>query len=355
MPRFLVYFVLSVAVVHAQTELPATKPHRGSVIRYVTLPGFIKPLQQATLYAKTPGYLKKISVDKGDTVKAGDGIAELEAPELEAELGKSEAELASKQPRYLFAKQEFDRLTKAQKTSPDLVLPQMLEKAKAELDGAKAEFDVVESTAKRTRALIAFTKITAPFDGIITSRMVDLGAFVPAATSGSPANAAIVTLMDFKTVRAQIAVPEIDASFVAKGQKVSVAAEGLPGKSFTGTVTRFSYALDEATRTMMVESELPNPGLELRPGMYATIKVGVQMHDNALLIPVEGLVMEKANAFVFTFNEGKAKKNAATIGFNDGTNVEVLTGIDESAQVLLPGKVALMPDQAVKISEAKTK
>ena len=341
--------LFSASLSYAQTEVSASKPFKGSVTRYVTLPGFIKPLQQATLYAKTPGYLKKISVDKGDTVKAGDVIAELEAPEVEAELGKSEAELASKQPRFQFAKQEFDRLTKAQKTSPDLVLPQMIEKAKSELDGAKAEFDVVESNAKRIRALIAFTKITAPFDGIITARMVDLGAFVPAATSGSPANAAMVTLMDFKTVRAQIAVPEVDASFVAKDQNVELSAEGLPSKSFKGKVTRFSYALDEATRTMLVESEIPNPDLALRPGMYATIKVGVQTHSDVLLIRTEGLVMEKANAFVFTSNGGKAKKNAVVLGFNDGKNVEIISGIEPTAEVLEPGKATLTPDQAVKV------
>ena len=346
---FVLCFLLAAALAQAQVELPASKPFKGSVTRYVTLPGFIRPLQQATLYAKTPGYLKKISVDKGDTVKAGDVIAELEAPELEAELGKSEAELASKQPRYQFAKQEFDRLTKAQKTSPDLVLPQMLEKAKAELDSAKAEFDVVESTAKRTRALIAFTKIIAPFDGIVTARMVDMGAFVPAATSGSPANAAIITLMDFKTVRAQLSVPEVDAGFVAKGQNVEVSTEVLPGKPFKGSVTRFSYALDEATRTMLVESEIANPELQLRPGMYATMKVGVQTHNDVLLIRTEGLVMEKANAFVFTFNAGKAKKNAVVLGFNDGKNVEIVSGIDASAEVLEPGKVTLTPDQPVKI------
>jgi len=349
MPRFLILLLLIVATAHAQIELPTVKPQRGSVTRYVTLPGFLKPLQQTTLYAKTPGYVKKISVDKGDAVKASDVIAELEAPELEAELGKSEAELASKQPRFQFAKQEFDRLTKARKSSPDLVLPQMVEKAQSELDAAQAEFDVVESNAKRTRALIAFTKIIAPFDGIVTARMVDLGAFVPAATSGSPTNAALVTIMDFKTVRAQIAVPEVEAAFVAKGQNFMVMAEGLPGKTFKGSVTRFSYALDAVTRTMLVESELPNESLELRPGMYVTVKVGVQTHDKALLIPVEGLVMEKANGFVFTLNDGKAKKNAVVLGFNDGTNVEITSGIEEAAQVLLPGKVTLMPDQAVKI------
>jgi membrane fusion protein (multidrug efflux system) len=335
--------LLLTGMLRAQTELPASKPHRGSVTRFVTLPGSVKPLQQVTLFAKTSGFVKKINFDKGDTVKAGDLIAELEAPELEVELTKHEAESAALKPALEFAQQEYDRLIKAQKSSPDLILPQQLEKAKSELDKAKAAFTIVEASAKQASAMLAYTKLTAPFAGIITQRSVDLGAYVAANT------VPVVTLMDFKTVRAQIAVPEVDAAFVAKGQQMVVSVEGLAGKAFKGTVTRFSYALDTATRTMLVESELPNDALELRPGMYATIKVGVQTHDNTLLIPVEGLVMEKANAFAFTFADGKAKKNPLTIGFNDGVNVEVLTGIDEAAQVLQPGKVTLNPDQSVKL------
>jgi RND family efflux transporter MFP subunit len=349
MVRLALFTLILTTAAHAQLELSIAKPTRGSVTRYVTLPGNVKPLEQATLFAKVTGYVKSIAVDKGDAVKAGDLIAELEAPEVLAELAKCEAELASKQPRFQFAKQELDRLTKAQKTSPDLVLPQMIEKAQADHDAAKAEFDVVEASAAKARALIAFTKITAPISGIVTARFVDVGAFVPAATAGSPTNASIVTVMNFSSVRAQVGVPEVDTSFVAKGQNVLLTVEGLAGKEFKGSVTRFAYALDPTTRTMLVESELKNDSLELRPGMYGTIKVGVQTHDNALLIPTTGLVMEKAAAFAFTFADGKAKKNPITIGFNDGKQVEILTGIDETAQVLLPDKATLTPDQPVKI------
>ena len=121
--------LLLIGALHAQTELPAVKPHRGSVTRYVAVPGSLKPLQQATLYAKTSGFVKQINFDKGDSVKAGDLIAELEAPELAAELTKHEAESAALKPAAEFAQQEYDRLVKAQKSSPDLILPQQLEKA----------------------------------------------------------------------------------------------------------------------------------------------------------------------------------------------------------------------------------
>lgn len=333
----------------AQTELAVVKPSRGSVVRYVTLPGTLAPLQQATLHAKTTGFLQRIHCDLGDKVAFGALLAELQSPELEADLIKFEAESATLKPAYVFAQQEYERMEKARKSSPDLILPQMLEKAKAELERAKAAFNVVDASAQRARALLAYTKVTAPFSGIITQRFVDAGALVPAGSTTAAGGSALLGLMDFSTVRVQVAVPEVDASFVALGQPVVLAVEGLAGKSFTSTVKRFSYALDAMTHTMRVEAELANADLALRPGMYATVKVGVQRHDNALLIPVDGLVMEKANAFVFLHLEGKAKKTPVTLGFNDGVMVEIASGLEEAASVLLVGKMTLAPDQAVKV------
>src|SRR2546430_17715864 len=131
--------------------------------------------------------------------------------------------------------------------------------------------------------------------------MVDPGAFIPAATTGSAAqSAALLTLMDFNTVRLQVAVPEAESSLVAKDQPVKLTVEGLPGRDFEGKITRFSYALDEAAKTMLAETELPNPKLELRTGMYATVRIGIERKEDALLVPAEAMVREKANAFVFT-------------------------------------------------------
>ena len=178
--------------------------------------------------------------------------------------------------------------------------------------------------------------------------MADPGAFIPVATGGSAVqNAAIVTLMDFSKVRVQVAVPEAEATLVAKGQPLKVSVEGLAGRNFEGTVTRFAYALDDATKTMLVEAELPNPKWELRPGMFATVKLDIERHSDATLFPVEALVMEKANAFVFTFAEGKAKKVAVKAGFNDGAKFEVISGVTANDRIILVGKQALSDGQAV--------
>jgi len=127
----------------------------------------------------------------------------------------------------------------------------------------------------------------------------------------------------------------------------------LPGRGFDAKVTRFSYTLDEASKTMLAEIELPNPKLELRPGMYAIVKIGIERKDDALLVPVDALVVERAGAFVFTINDNKAKKTRVQTGFNDGTNVEIVSGVKPDQPVILVGKRLLSDGQAVKASEGK--
>jgi len=321
-------------------EVKVTRPTRGEIIRYVTLPGGIRANQQATLYAKVAGYLKSISVDKGDRVQAGQSLAEIEVPELLADLARYKAEVK-------VADTDYQRASAAQKKAPDLVTPQSVDEAKGRLDIASANLE-------HTETLLRYAKVTAPFAGVVTARFVDSGAFIPSATSGSAAqNAAIVTIADFNTVRAQVAVPEAEASLVQVGQPVKLSVEGLAGKTFDSKVARLSYALEEATRTMLVESDLPNGDLTLRPGMYATIRIGVEKHQNALLIPVEALVMEKANAFAFLADGAKAKKLPIKIGFNDGAKVEVLSGLTGNENIILVGKLALADGAAVNVVEGK--
>jgi membrane fusion protein (multidrug efflux system) len=304
------------------------------------LPGEIKPYQQATLYAKVAGYLKTIAVDKGDRVKEGVLLAEIEVPELVAERAKDKAELE-------VAEVDFKRLSQSQNRAPDLVMPQSVDEARGRQEIARANLE-------RTETLLNYAKIVAPFSGVITRRLVDPGAFIPAATSGGPAqSAAIVVLTDFNRVRVQVAVPEAEASLVRVEQPVKLAVEGLPGKMFEGKVTRYSYALDDASKTMLTEIELPNPSLELRPGMYATVKLGVERKENALLVPVEALLTEKVGASLFVLNDHKAKKVRVQPGFNDGTNVDIVTGLNPTQAVIVVGKQTLNDGQPVTVSEAK--
>ncbi len=326
------------ASVHAESQppvLPVARPGHGDITRFVTLPGTILADQQATLYARVGGYLGSVAVDRGDTVKKGQVLAEIEVPEVVAGLKKNRADAR-------LAEIELQRLRAAGKKASDLVIPQALDKAEAAFDIAKAEVE-------QTETLLGYSKVAAPFDGIVTARFLDPGAFVPAAGAGSNLQtAALFTVMNFQTVRAQAAIPEVDAAYVSKGQPVKFTVEGLPGKTFQGTISRLSYSLDDATRNMIVQADIPNPDLQLRPGMYAKISFGIQHHTDVLLVPKPAIVMEKANAFVFKLVDGKARKTLVKTGFDDGENVEILDGVQDGDALILPGKTTLTDGQAVK-------
>lgn len=324
----------------AAAQVQVTSPRRGDIHRFVTLPGTLRANQEVTLHAKVAGYLKSIAVDNGDKVKAGQPLAELELPELVAERARHEAELR-------IAKAEAERIKSARAKAPDLITPQAS-------DTAEARLAMAQAALAHNETLLRYTKITAPFDGVVTMRYVDPGAFVPAATASSnPAAAAIVTLMDYSTIRAGVGVPEIESARIQLGQPVVLTTDSMPGKVFRGKVSRHSGALDEKTRSLLVEADFPNADLALRPGMYAIIKIGVEQHTGALLVPAAALVREKAAGFLFTLQDGKAVRVPVKYGFNDGTNVEILEGIPENARVIIPGKTALVSGQSVAATEAK--
>jgi membrane fusion protein (multidrug efflux system) len=299
------------------------------------LPAQVIAFQQATLYAKVSGYLKSIAVDKGDKVEAGQVLARIEIPELVASRAKQQAELKA-------AQADYSRMQESLQKAPDLVVPESV-------DQARGRFEVARASLDQSETLLRYAIITAPFSGIVTQRNVDPGALIQVGSASS----AIVALMDFSKVRLQVAVPEVEASRIAVGQPVLVTTDNLPATQFDGKVTRFSYALDPASRTMLAEVVLDNPQLALRPGMLVTAKMGIEHKESVLLMPEEALVMEKANAFAYTVAGNKAAKHPIKIGFNDGKNVEVLEGLPAGQTVILAGKLKLSDGQPVQVVAAQ--
>jgi membrane fusion protein (multidrug efflux system) len=159
--------------------------------------------------------------------------------------------------------------------------------------------------------------------------------------------------MDFSKVRVQAAVPEMEVPFIKTGLPVRISVEELKGTPREGLVTRYAHALDEATKTMLVETELPNPTGDLRPGMYASVRITVERKPDALLIPVEALVVEKTRNSVFTVADNKAKRLIVKTGFSDGGWVEVLEGVTLDQTVILVGKQVLTDGQPVSVTEEK--
>jgi membrane fusion protein, multidrug efflux system len=325
----------------APASVQTILPQRGEIARSITLPTFrILPLQEATLYAKVSGYLKTLAVDKGDTVREGQSLAEIEVPELLADETQFKAES-------VVARTNYERMAAAREKAPDLVVP-------ATVDDLRGQWEIAQAKLQRTQTLLQYARITAPFSGIVTARYADPGAFIPAATAGStPQNAAIVTLMDFTRVRLQVSVPELEVPYITNGVPTQMTVEELPGQTFRGAVTRFSHALNEATKTMLAEIELPNPSGKLRPGMYGAVRLEVERKHDVMLLPVTALLVEKAGTSVFLVADGKAKKTPVQTGFNDGTNVEIANGVNSSQPVILLGKLSLNDGQPVSVTEAK--
>jgi len=151
----------------------------------------------------------------------------------------------------------------------------------------------------------------------------------------------------------QVAAPELESALIRNGQPALITFEGLGPRVFEAKISRSSQALDDATKTMLVEADLPNEKRELRPGMFATARIGIEKHANALTLPVYALVMEKTAAFVFKTVNGKAKKTPIKVGFNDGARFEIMDGVNEGDAVLLVGKTAIADGTPVNVTEAK--
>jgi RND family efflux transporter MFP subunit len=231
----------------------------GGAPAAIVLPAEVVAYQSALLTAKVAGYLKRITVDKGDKVKAGELIAELEVPELLADRIRDRAQVD-------VARRVYDRVRKAARTAPDLVTPDTLDSARGQLEVAQAVLD-------RVQALLGYARITAPFSGTVTARYVDPGAFIPVPTGGNQQGAAIVNLMDFSRVRIQVWVPEASAHWVRPGCRAVFTPTGSPGKRIGAVVTRVSYALERQAHTMLAEIDMTNPGGVLLPGMYLSVRL----------------------------------------------------------------------------------
>jgi RND family efflux transporter MFP subunit len=333
--------------VEAPIEVKAIHPHRGEVYRFINLPGEVRPLYEVTLFAKVNGYLDKLTVDKGDSVRAGDLIADIDVPELRANLVKYKAELE-------LAQAEYGQMSQNASTNASYVPASDTDAGKSRQAIASGKLAVAKSNLQYTETMLKYTRLTAPFSGIITHRYVDPGAYIPMPDATStPETAAIVNLTDFKTLRMQVAVPETEATHIKIGQPIRWTADDFPGEHFDGKVTRAYWALDKATKTMLTEAQMANPGMKLQPGMLVNARIAIDKKNDALLIPVEALVKEKTNSFVFIFNDGKIKKAPVQVGFNDGTNVEVVAGINPADLAIVPGQQPLRDGQLVKVTEAK--
>ena len=315
-------------------DVQVTKPTRRELIYQVTLPANISPLYQTTLYAKVSGYLRWIGPDKGDAVKKDQVLAIIDAPEVEEQYHQALSD-------YHIKKLTFERLANVWKESPDVIAKQDVDVAEAASQGAN---HLVEQRA----ALRNYTKVRAPYAGIITARFADPGALIQVATASSAGAIPLFTIMDLDTVRVYTNVPQDDSPWVLPGKtKATVGVKGLDGRSFTGTVTRSTLALDPSTRSLLVEIDLPNRDHALRPGTFVEVSLGLREIPNALVLPPQAIISGPKGKSVFIIEAGRAKSVPVQTGISDGRWMEITSGLSGDEDVVMVGTRKLLEGSPV--------
>jgi membrane fusion protein (multidrug efflux system) len=336
------------------------EPARRVAVQTLTLPASVEAIEKATLYAKVSGYLQWIKVDKGDRVKKGEVLAQLEVPEVEKEYQSAQAAVAESQAEYERAQADaqlkqltYERTKGVRDLEPTVVSPQEVDVARAASETAVgnvalAKARLVEARAElgKLQVLAEFAKVTAPFDGVVTERFVDPGALIQAGanSSGSP----VVSVARIDQVRVYISVPEVDVSQVARGIAAKVRLDALPGRQLAGKVTRFADAVDPRSRTMKTEIDLSNPDRRILPGMFGTVTLELSTDPKAVFLPDQSIRQDSAgNKYVFGIENGYVRKMAIQTGQDDGTVTQVF-GLGGDQAIVRSGAENLQEGSRVK-------
>jgi RND family efflux transporter MFP subunit len=343
--------------------------------RDLTLSSELVPFQEIDVYAKEAGYVTQLLVDYGTRVKAGQLMAVLEIPELQVQLKQDDAAIqnASKQAtriehqlnsveaQHKVLQLEFDRLDGVAKSKPGLVAQQevddaqgkalaseaQVEAAKANLEAAQSEFELATAKREHDQVLFDYSKITAPFDGVVTQRFANQGTLMQAGTSSSTQVLPLVRLSQDNLFRLVIPVPESYTRYIHIGDPVMVRVSSLD-RSFPGKVTRFSVDVREDTRTMHTEVDVPNPSGILLPGMYAEATVTLEKRANAIALPLEALDQTNGQTTVDVVDpSNKIEQRRIALGMQTATDAEVLSGLHAGELVVVSDRSGLKPGQPV--------
>lgn len=306
-----------------------------------------RPYQEVELYAKVAGYLKDIRVDFGDRVKAGDLIAVLEIPELHDQLDSAIASEQRAEADYRDAHLDNARLMGVNKSQPNLVAQQDLDAAEARDLADAAALAAAKAEVEKYRTLFSYTRITAPFDGVVTARYADPGALIQTANSSQTQSLPLVRLSENQLLRLDFPVSVTYAEEMVAGDPVEIHLEG-SGRVLMARITRFTRKVALDTRTMVTEVEVPNPDLKLIPGMYATVVLKLHRRDGALALPVEAIDDPSHPTVYLVDPDGRLERCTVSLGLETSSDYEVLSGLKEGDLVMLGNRSNVRPGQTVR-------
>jgi RND family efflux transporter MFP subunit len=344
-------------------QAAVVKVQRKSISSTLEIASEFLPYQEIDVYAKVSGYIQKLYVDWGTHVKQGQILAVLEIPELQQQLLQDEAsvrrsaqevsraheEQSRAESAYSVAHVTYTRLADVQKSRPELVAQQEIDVAQGKdleasagvssskdaLAAAEQALLAAKAALDRDKAMFAYARMTAPFEGVVTQIYAYTGALLPAGTSAAKGDSALCHLSQNNMLRLVIPVPERAVPDISDGQTLEVNVSALH-KTFSGKIVRFSDQIDQATRTMHTEVTVPNANYELVPGMYASVKIPLHTVTNVLTIPMQAVESTgTGQGIVLLVNSSNhLERREVKLGLQSASDTEVLSGLSENETVI---------------------
>jgi len=331
----------------ATPSVSVVTPKRGSPQSEIVLPGNVQAFTASPIYTRTSGYLKKWHVDIGGHVKTGDLLAEIDSPEVDRQLEQAQADLKTSQSTLKLAEITLNR----DKTlMQDAISKQDLDNAQGAYETAKANVESQSANVRHLEQLVAFESVYAPFDGVITARNTDIGALVNAGNGGTSQQ--LFALAATQTLRVYVSVPQVYARAALPGTVARLSVAEYPGRFFPGKIVRNAEAIDPALRTLLTEVDVDNASGALLPGAFAQVHLTLAQKAPSLIVPVNALLFraEGLQAGVVR-DDGRVQLVQIVMGKDYGTEVEVVSGLNESDRVIVNPPDSLATGTKVRVAK----
>ena len=324
-------------------------PKRGTPAQEVVLPANVQAYIDAPIYARTNGYLKHWYVDIGARVKAGQLLADIETPEVDQQLRQSRADLATSEANMNLSKITATRYADLLKT--DSVSQQDADNAAGDYEAKQATVQSAQANVKRLEELQAFEKIYAPFEGVITARNTDIGALIDSGSSGGTRTEMFHIAQPDK-LRVYVNVPEAYSQAAKPGLTAQLALSEFPGRLFPGTLIRTANAIDQSTRTLLVEIRVNNPVGTLLSGAYAEVHLKLPTPTTAFILPVSTLLFRSEGLRIVAVNDNRRTElKPITLGHDFGSEVEVVAGLAGNESIVVNPPDSIVAGEEVRIAQ----
>ncbi|HTF28590.1 MAG TPA: efflux RND transporter periplasmic adaptor subunit [Flavitalea sp.] len=294
-------------------------------------PGELIAFQQVDLYAKEVSFVKKLYVDVGSQVKAGQLLATMDAPEISTRLAAAESRVKSQEAIYQASKSNHDRLYETSKT-PGTISPNDLEQAAARKNSDMAQLEAARSAYNEVTITRSYLEIRAPFSGIITTRNINPGAYV--GPSGKGSEFPLFTVQQQDHLRLVVSVPEAFTGYLRNLDEISFTVRAMPEQKFTAKIARLAGALDLKLRSERVEMDVRNANKKLLPGMIAEVNIPMPARDSSFVVPKSAIVNTQEKVFIVRVTNNKAEWVSVTMGRELDGRIEVFGNLKAGDQIL---------------------